>query len=67
MKARWIAFGILGLAVWLAALFRYEIQVVSAGPIAYRLDRWTGELMYVRGTEAKPVVLPGSIDFRHGQ
>ena len=49
-----IAVIVLALVSWLV---RYEIIGVPAGGegihgIAYRLDRWTGQVVFIRGSEA---------------
>lgn len=40
----------------LAWFFRYEIYPASTGP-AYRLDRWTGSVMFLRGASMEPSVI----------
>ena len=41
--------------VLFAVLFRYELVGVSTGSAAYRLDRWTGEVIWIRTSESFPV------------
>jgi hypothetical protein len=46
-----------GAALLLAVLFRYEVVGVAAGGegihgIAYRLDRWTGEVDWMAGSNS---------------
>ena len=54
MNTRSQAFIISLAAICFALMFRFEIIGVAAGGegnqgIAYRLDRWTGEVVYLQG------------------
>lgn len=55
-----VAVLILVVVAWLG---RYEIIGVPAGGegshgIAYRLDRWTGQVVYIRGNDAGVAEIP---------
>lgn len=43
------------LLILIACLGRYTIIGVSANDIAYRLDRWTGEVVVMQGYEGSVV------------
>ena len=68
MKETWkiivliVAILLFGVTSWLT---RYEIVSVPAGGqgnagTAYRLDRWTGEMVWVYGVSAKKVQITNS-------
>jgi len=44
----------------LAWLFRYDIEATGQGP-AYRLDRWSGNVAFVRGAVIEPSEPPAPI------
>ena len=41
--------------VLFSVMFRYELGGVSTGSAAYRLDRWTGEVIWLRTDESVTV------------
>lgn len=44
-----------------AWLFRFDMQVIGAGPAAYRLDRWDGSVSFITLQSLKPVVPVGEV------
>lgn len=57
-----LGFGAIALVVVFACLARYEVLPVTPGgqggqAYAYRLDRWTGTVVFLAGTEQKSVEL----------
>lgn len=53
----WAGLGVVALLVLAAVLWlgRYELQQSTTHPVAWRLDRWTGQVDYVPATTSERV------------
>jgi len=56
------------LGAWFSWIFRYDMHMASTPdgyPMAYRLDRWTGEMRLIEDDQWYPVVQGDPEDLRY--